>query len=162
MPPVRGADAVCAQYDMPAGVAFSFQVALYSVEPTVANRCFNLLTKDDWRAADLDKVKEDGPEVALVCEAEFLSGGGECLTGTRPIPKWRVAGDSGELEGERPSADAGEEVTLGVACEVPGIDIFDGSFIDFSFGQQPSFDQFPQPRCGLRVEFVVVVHASAR
>jgi hypothetical protein len=29
------------------GVAFSFQVSLNKVEPSVPNRCFNLLTKND-------------------------------------------------------------------------------------------------------------------
>jgi hypothetical protein len=29
------------------GVAFSFQVSLNKVEPSVPNRCFNLLTKDN-------------------------------------------------------------------------------------------------------------------
>jgi hypothetical protein len=61
---VEAADAVCAQYDRPDGVAFRFQVCLKTVEPAVANRGFHLLSNDDWRAADLEEVKPLGPEVA--------------------------------------------------------------------------------------------------
>jgi hypothetical protein len=67
---VRRADAVCAQYRRPAGVAFSFQVSLYSIEPPLPNRSFNLLTKDCVRAALADEIEEDGPEMTGVglCE----------------------------------------------------------------------------------------------
>jgi hypothetical protein len=46
---VRRADAVCAQYGVPAGVAFCFQVALNKVDPLHSAR--NLLTKDDARSS---------------------------------------------------------------------------------------------------------------
>jgi hypothetical protein len=42
---VRGADAVCAQYGVPAGVAFCFQVSLNKVDPVHSAR--NLFAKDD-------------------------------------------------------------------------------------------------------------------
>lgn len=42
---VRCPTAVCAQYDRPEGVTRTFQVCLNSIEPTEANRSFNLLTK---------------------------------------------------------------------------------------------------------------------
>jgi hypothetical protein len=44
---VRRADAVCAKYGRPAGVAFRFQVCKYSIEPALANRSFNLLSSAD-------------------------------------------------------------------------------------------------------------------
>jgi hypothetical protein len=46
---VRRPDAVCAQYGVPAGVAFCFQVALNKVDPLHSVR--NLLTKDDARSS---------------------------------------------------------------------------------------------------------------
>jgi hypothetical protein len=71
---VRGADAVCAQYDRPAGVTFSFQVCRYSIEPSVAHRAFNLLAKDDVRAALADEAEELGPQVPLVGSAFAFAG----------------------------------------------------------------------------------------
>jgi hypothetical protein len=58
---VRRPDAVCAQYNRPTGVTFSFQVCEYSIEPSVPNRAFNLLPKDCVRAALADKPKPFGP-----------------------------------------------------------------------------------------------------
>ncbi len=69
LPDVRRADAVCAQYDRPAGVAFSLQVCEYSIEPTVPNRTRNLLAKDDARAALADEPEHVGPEMTLVAGA---------------------------------------------------------------------------------------------
>jgi len=37
-PNVRRADAMCAQYRSPAGVAVTFHACLYSIEPPVPNR----------------------------------------------------------------------------------------------------------------------------
>ena len=58
---MRCADAVCAQYASPDGVTFSRHVCVYSIEPTVANRAFNLLAKDDVREALLDEICEHWP-----------------------------------------------------------------------------------------------------
>lgn len=46
---------------MPDGVVESFQVSLNKIKPSVPNRCFNLLTKDDCRAALLDEPEPVGP-----------------------------------------------------------------------------------------------------
>ena len=83
---VRRADAMCAQYRVPAGVAFSFQVCSYSIEPTVANRAFNLLAKDALRAALADEIKEHGPEVPLVGLGESFTGVAEWLAWATPCP----------------------------------------------------------------------------
>jgi hypothetical protein len=61
---VRRTNAVCAQYAMPDGVAFSFHVCLYSVKPPVPNRVFNLLTKAHVRATLANEAEELRPEVA--------------------------------------------------------------------------------------------------
>jgi hypothetical protein len=78
---MRGTDARSRDTGCPEGVTDSFNVSLYKVEPAVANRLFNLLTKDDWRAALSDEVVEGWPKVPLVskpelhaCRAERLAG----------------------------------------------------------------------------------------
>jgi hypothetical protein len=81
LPDVRRADAVCAQYRRPAGVAFAFQVSKYKIEPAVPNRAFNLLSKHCFRAALSNKPVELGPKVALVGVSFLLSGEAERLTG---------------------------------------------------------------------------------
>jgi hypothetical protein len=72
---VRRADAVCAQYDRPAGVAFSLQVCEYSIEPSVPNRACNLLAKDALRATLADEPEHFRPEVAIVGSTLPLAGG---------------------------------------------------------------------------------------
>lgn len=61
-------------------------------------------------------------------------------------------------------ADAGEEMTLGEAGKVFGLDFMDGPFIDHATGDLALLNQVAQP-CGLRpVELVVVgaaVHRAA-
>ena len=104
------ADAVCAQYGVPDGVTDSFQVCLYSIDPTVLNRARNLFAKDVLRAALRDKPEEVGPEVALVGIAFLLARGAVGLAGAAPGPDFIVA-PSGEFEGEVPSADACEEMS---------------------------------------------------
>jgi hypothetical protein len=74
LPDVRGTDAVCAKNRSPDGVAFSFHVSLNSVEPTMPDRCRNLLAKRDCRAALADEVEPHGPEVPGVIDALLLSG----------------------------------------------------------------------------------------
>jgi hypothetical protein len=71
---MRCADAVCAQYDRPAGVAFSFQIREYSVEPTVANRTFNLFAKDNPRMALADEPEHFRPEMPLVVRSFSPAG----------------------------------------------------------------------------------------
>jgi hypothetical protein len=63
---VGAADAVCAKYDRPSGVAFLLQVCEYNVEPAPSNRRRNLLSKDDWRTALLDEAEEGWPEVSFI------------------------------------------------------------------------------------------------
>ena len=91
---VRGTDARSWDTDRRAGVTDSFQVVLYKVEPAMLNRCFNLLTKDDWRLALADEVVECGPKMPLVskpelsaCRAERLARSAACPDRTliRPV-----------------------------------------------------------------------------
>jgi len=97
---------------MPDGVVFAFQVSLYSIEPPLPNRSFNLLTKADVRATLADEAEEGGPEVALVRLREAFAGGAEWLAWAASGPDWPVIGPSGEAQGVTPPADPGEEVAL--------------------------------------------------
>jgi hypothetical protein len=119
------ADAVCANNRRPAGVISSFQVCRYSIEPTFSNRCRNLFPKDILRAALADEVEENWPEVAFVGLAKLLSGGAEWLAGAGACPNRSSCWPSGELEGERPATDPGEEVALNERFEFMGVDFSD-------------------------------------
>ena len=108
---VRGADARSRHTDRPAGVIFAFQVSLNQVEPAVVNRCFNLLSKDDWRAALADEIEPVGPEVAVVGGTKSSAGGAKWLARATTCPNKSVIGPSGESEGVTPDADSGERST---------------------------------------------------
>jgi hypothetical protein len=58
---VGRAEARRAGINRPEGVARSFHVSLYKVEPTKAVFACNLLASDDWRAALLDEIVEVRP-----------------------------------------------------------------------------------------------------
>jgi hypothetical protein len=55
------ADARSANIGRRDGVARSFQVSLYKVEPLKPGAAFNLFAKDDWRAALADEMEERWP-----------------------------------------------------------------------------------------------------
>lgn len=112
------ADGTSRDNGRPAGVAEAFQVSTHSVEPVLSNRCRNLLSKDDWRAALADEAGEDGPEVTLVGLAFPLPGDAERLAGAGAGPDGAIVRPSGETKGTGPSSDAGEEVALSEASQV--------------------------------------------
>jgi hypothetical protein len=58
---MRRADARRAGIRRPDGVALSFQVSLYKVEPTEAVRARYLFAKDDCRAELPDEMEPGGP-----------------------------------------------------------------------------------------------------
>ena len=134
LPDVRCPDAVCAQYRSPAGVAFSFQVSAYSIEPPFPNRAFNLFAKHNVRAALRDEIVEHGPEVAGVGGSELLASGTERLAGAASGPDGPVLRPSGELESVGPTPDPCEEVALNVTSEVRGANVRDGSLVNVACG----------------------------
>jgi hypothetical protein len=72
---VRCAEARSAGIDRPEGIALSFQVSLYKVEPSESVFARNLLAKDDWRAALRDETEPHWPQVSLVVESATFSCG---------------------------------------------------------------------------------------
>ena len=160
LPNVRCPDARSRQTDRPDGVAFSLQVIANKVKPAVPNRCFNLLTKEDWRAALADEAIPRWPKMAGIGAAPRFSRTTEGLTGATTRPNRSVVAPSGEAQGVTPAADAGKEVALGVSGEVGGLDIHDGSCIYVSCGNLPRVNQFAQPLSGFGVVLVVIVHGQ--
>jgi len=158
LPDVRCPDAVCAQYTMPNGVALAFQVCLYSIEPAVANRAFNLLTKDSVRATLADEPEERWPEVTGISFAVSFSSRTERLARATASPDRAVSIPVGELEGIRPPADSGEEVALGVVGKVIGFNFGYTAFVHIASWYLACADQFAQPSSGFGIVLIVVVH----
>ena len=77
------------------------------------------------------------------------------LTWTASGPDGAVT-PSGDLQGEIPSGDPGEEMAAVVSFKVIGSNLLDASFVDFARHDMPSGDQVPQPCRGERINFVVV------
>jgi hypothetical protein len=118
---VERADTTSRQTTRPDGVTFFFHVIANTVEPSVSNRCFNLLTKDDWRPALGNELEPDRPKVAGIVSASLGACGRERLTGTTPRPDSAVVGPSGQSKSVGPAANPSEEVTLGEASHVVGL-----------------------------------------
>jgi hypothetical protein len=118
LPDMGRADARSAEINRPAGVARSFQVSLYKVEPAEAVLTRNLLAKDDWRAALSDEMMPSGPKVPLVSKPASFACRAERLAGAGAGPDGAIVWPSRKAQGKRPPADAGEEVALCVAGEV--------------------------------------------
>jgi hypothetical protein len=153
---VRRTDARRRERTCPEGIAQSFQVSLYSVEPRFCVLARNLLTKDNSRAALADDMLASGPQVPLVSKPKSLACRAERLAGEAAGPDGSVVWPSGSPEGVGPDADTGAEVDLGEACEVGRRDVPEVSFIDDAIGNMSLLDEFAQPRGGLGVKLAVV------
>jgi hypothetical protein len=114
---------------------------LNKVEPSVVNRCFNLLTKDNVRFALADEVEPNGPEMAFVCNAPPRTGCAEGLAGATACPNRSILGPSGEAQRATPTADSGEEVALGVPGKFACFNILDAPRIYFTLGNMPRLNQ---------------------
>lgn len=122
---MRRADAVCSKYSSPAGVVLTFHICEYSIEPAVPNRAANLLAKDSLRLALADEPEHFWPEVSFVGGTFLFARCRERLAGARAGPDWGFVCNAGETERERPAADAGEEMDLGIAFDFIGLYIRD-------------------------------------
>ena len=109
-----------AEIDPCGGVSRIFQVSAYRTEPSEASFACNLLSKNDCRAALSDEPEHLRPEMSLVLDASSFTGCAERLTWAASGPDGAVVGPSCQSKSEGPSADAGEEVDLGVSFEVIG------------------------------------------
>jgi hypothetical protein len=120
---VRCADAASRKTNRPEGVTFSLQVIVNKVEPPVGNRCFNLFTKDNVRAALADEAKPRRPKVARIVSPSLGTCRAEGLAWATTRPNRSVVRPSGESEGVGPATDPGEEVALGKSSEIVWLDV---------------------------------------
>ena len=153
---MRRAEARSAGIHRPAGVARSFQVRRYKVEPCKSVTACNLLAKDCDRPALADKMEERGPQMPLVsspfsfaCRAERLAGTGTCPYGT-------VIRPSCATQSMGPDSDSGEKMTLPESGKVGRHDIFNAPCVNFSRRDMSGFYQLPQPCSGKRVYLVII------
>jgi hypothetical protein len=140
---VRRADARSRDTDRPDGVTDTFHVIRYSVEPAVSNRCFNLLTKDDWRATLADKSMPGWPEVAIVGSSFAFSCHAERLARAGSGPNRSVIGPACESQGEAPSADAGEKMALLISSKVIRRHLGNAALVHISGRNQAARNQVP-------------------
>jgi hypothetical protein len=140
----------------PEGIAKSFQVIADDGMPV--RGLGNLLAKDNARASCSDKLAPDWPEMPFAFEPLVSSSSGRRnrLTGTRPCPDRAVVGPAGNPERARPSADAGEEVALGVARKVGWSHVNDASLVNVSGREVSDSDKGANPLCGIPICLVVV------
>jgi len=153
---VRRTDARSAQICRPDGVALSFQVSGYTVEPLESKPARNLFASHDWRAALSDEPIHLGPEVSGVSGPCAASCCAEGLTRAGAGPKRSVVRPSCDPGCKAPASDAGKEVDLSVSSEVGGLDICDAPLINIARSDMPSGDQVTQPGGRERFDFVVV------
>jgi hypothetical protein len=84
------------------------------------------------------------------------------LAGATSCPNRSIVGPSGKSEGETPSGDAREEVALGVASEVIGLNIDDTSLVNVTGSDVSSRNEIAEPLGCIRVDFVVIgIHAAS-
>lgn len=93
--------------------------------------------------------------MSLVGEPSASTRGAERLTGAGPCPNGAIVGPTGLSESIRPDSDPCEEMALRVASQVVRSDIDDAPFVHVAGRDQPTVDQFTEPRRCLRVDFVI-------
>jgi hypothetical protein len=163
-PLVIGAEGVSAKNRRRAGVRIAFKVQCGSVPPSPVNRVRNLFAKDCWRLSLADEPEEIRPEmpfIALTFRAAMSNATDwERLTGARACPNRSWLWPSCEAQGVGPAANTCEEMALDESAEIVGLNIYDAPFIDLARGDESRLDKFPQPGCGFRIVFIVVVHSG--
>jgi hypothetical protein len=117
---VGGIHGASRDIDRPAGVAFTFQISAYSVEPTVASRSRNLFSHNDRGPAGTDEAKEVGPQVPRIVRTSAPARDREGLTRARPGPERPTVRPAGEPGGDRPESATCEQVDLRVSGDVMG------------------------------------------
>jgi hypothetical protein len=124
-----------------------FHVSEYSIEPyapirdasALANLSDNcgagdLLTEHDGGSASANEVCEYWPQVPLVCRALARARATERLAGARASPDAGGVAKSGPPQGERPEANATEEMALSVTAQLVCLDIQNAPFVHVAGG----------------------------
>jgi hypothetical protein len=155
---VRRTDARSRKRDTPEGVIQGFHVSVYKVDPRIDVLACNLLSKHSCRSELLDEPVPRRPQVPLVSKPSAFACRAERLAWAGSGPHWEIVGPACELQCVCPSADAGEEMTLGVSVEFIRFNILDRTIVDITRRHNTVSDQLLQDRDGLRIVFVVVIH----
>ena len=155
LPDVRRTDARSRDTDRCEGVTRSFQVRVNKVEPAVPNRRFNLLTKDNRRAALVNEMEPEGPQVPLVSKPRAPACRAERLAGATSGPDGTAVGPAGKAEGMAPDPDTGKEMALGEPGKLVGSDIKNVPFIHNARRDAPGGNQVAEPLRRIRVDFIV-------
>jgi len=158
---MRRPDARSRENDRPAGVAASFQVREYKVEPRPSSRSFNLLANNDWRLTGPDEIEPRRPEVPLIGESFSFSRGAEGLAGARSSPDSQAFRPMSSAERRIPHSDPGEEVDSVMVEKVLGTKIADGPSVDDPGGNMSGVNEVLQPVGGIRLDLVVKSHCPA-
>lgn len=98
--------------------------------------------------------------MAAIFDATLLTGRAERLAGATACPKRSVGWISGELHGERPSADSGEEVAVPELSQIVGGDVGDTPGVDDARPEKLSADEVSEPLRCVFIVLVEVVHHS--
>jgi hypothetical protein len=125
VPLVWRVDGASRDIDAPAGVSFVRHIRADSVEPTVARRSRNLLSHDDSGPSGTDEAMKVRPQMPWIIGSEPFAGRRERLAWAGAGPEWSVVRPSSKSSCNGPESAAGEEVTLGEACEVIGLNFLD-------------------------------------
>jgi hypothetical protein len=94
--------------------------------------------------------------MAFVIARLARAGGAEGLAGAASCPNRSIIGPAGEPEGDAPSTDASEEVTLRVASDVVGLHVNDGTLVNVSRRDLTGNDEVAEPLSSIGVNLVVV------
>jgi hypothetical protein len=141
LPDVGRADARSAEIDRPCGVALTFQISAYTVEPGETCPACHLLANDDRRPEGCDQAVHLGPEVPFICGSSLLASSAEGLAWAGSSPQGFVVWPVGEACGVTPPSNTGEEVDLSVSFEVVGLHINNTPFIHDAGGNQLGSNQ---------------------
>lgn len=162
LPDMGRADPRSAQIGGRVGIAQSFQVSAYSIDPEPASRARNLFPKDDCRAAVADEPAELRPKVTRVRRPEPFPGDTERLAGATPRPDRSLIRPTGEPERVGPTSNPGKKVALHESDQVAWFDIINTPFIHGPWSDQVGADQLPQPSRRLRIILVIVVQRASK
>ncbi len=159
---MRSTDACSWQIRSPKGVARSFQVSAYKVEPAEARFASNLFTKQHWRTALLDELEPGRPKVAFILYASAFAGIAERLAGTGTSPDGNVSWKSGESKRVVPDTNPGEGVKTINSDELRSLQIFDTALIDTPSGDEIFIREISKALSGEWIDLVVEdIHAAA-
>jgi hypothetical protein len=103
----------------------------------------------------IDEPEPGGPKVPLVIKPCSFARRAERLAWAGASPDGTVVGPTGLTECVTPDPDPREKMALSVRFEIGWRDIFDTPFVHIAGRDLPSLNQFAQPRCRKRVDFIV-------